>query len=52
MSRAERLRRLQFAVDHVARVIEDAPGGEVEDELGRALDHIHLAESALNEEEA
>lgn len=47
MTAAQKLRRLQWAVDHVALVLEDSP--EAEAELSQALDLIHHAEFEIQD---
>lgn len=49
MTKAQMLRRLQLAVDHIDRVIQECEGGDELPELTEALDHIHLAESAIEQ---
>lgn len=47
MTRSQKLRKLQMAVDHIAAVIEADDSGAALDDLSEALDHIHHAESAI-----
>lgn len=47
MTRSQKLRKLQRAVDHIAAVLEESP--EAEAELGEALDLVHHAETAIAE---
>lgn len=51
MTAREQLRRLQLAVDHIARVMDSDPGSEAADDLSFALDHIHMAESSIGDDD-
>lgn len=46
MTREQKLRKLQTAVDHIAAVLEDGPSGAAY--LSEALDLIHLAEGEID----
>lgn len=46
---AQQARKLQLAVDHIAAVIDDAPGDCIAD-LNEALDLIHQAEGSIEDE--